>query len=287
MSAPHQAQIQGGFCHGGYDLQTEIRLINVIASREIIQKSISKNLTKSNQKSPKKKSASKRFSTKEISKNPQNFNKINLNKIKPRAKSIFVNNKNDSSLSNQNKESENTFKNQNDSLDINKELNLENKDSKYINDFLSNKVSSKLSYQDDNLIHNSSYNFESQMFDSKNNLNLNITKKTRRRTLKSYKLNELKDDEFAEEDEEDNEETENKSDTNDIYDKEKDKSFSWIKKLNEIAKNEVTKEIGSFNKKRLGILLLDLKLKGEKIVVILMKLINNFQKIQMKINYIC
>ena len=215
-------------------------------------KKSNKNLTKSNQKSPKKKSASKRFSTKEISKNPQNFNKINLNKIKPRAKSIFVNNKNDSSLSNQNKESENTFKNQNDSLDINKELNLENKDSKYINDFLSNKVSSKLSYQDDNLIHNSSYNFESQMFDSKNNLNLNITKKTRRRTLKSYKLNELKDDEFTEEDEEDNEETENKSDTNDIYDKEKDKSFSWIKKLNEIAKNEVTKEIGSFNKKKAG-----------------------------------
>ena len=48
MSAPHQAQIQGGFCHGGYDLQAEIRLINGIASREIIQKSISKNLTKSN-----------------------------------------------------------------------------------------------------------------------------------------------------------------------------------------------------------------------------------------------
>ena len=90
------------------------------------------------------------------------------------------------------------------------------------------------------------------MLESKNNCSSKIKKESKRKTFNNYKLNELKDDEFEEEEEEDNEETENKSDTNNDDYKDKDESFSWIKKLDEIAKNEGTKEIGSFNKKKVG-----------------------------------
>ena len=208
------------------------------------------NITKTNNRSKNKKDTFKRFSAEEFFKNPQNLDDIDLNKKAKKTKSIFLYNKINSSSSNQNKECQNPFKNQNDSIDINNQINLENKDSKYLNDFLINDFSSQISYQYSKLINNSSYILKEKMFESKNNFGSKIKKESKRKTFNNYKLNELKDDEFEEE--EDNEETENKGDTNNNTDKDKDESFSWIKKLDEIAKNEETKEIGSFNKKKVG-----------------------------------
>ena len=195
----------------------------------------------------------KLFSKGKIDNNPKKNNYIFDTK---KSKSIFVPNKSSSSISNNNNElddqpqEDNTFKNQYDSIETNNNLfNFEHKDSNYLNDFLTNKASSNLSYKEENLIPNSSYNLDKEMIDSQNSLNLNIpdqTKKTEKEIIKQYKIDDSEKEE-SEEDEE--EETETINEKNE----KKEKSFSWISKLNEISRNEEMKsEMNIYNKKKTG-----------------------------------
>ena len=195
----------------------------------------------------------KLFSKGKIDNNPKKNNYIFDTK---KSKSIFVPNKSSSSISNNNNElddqpqEDNTFKNQYDSIETNNNLfNFEHKDSNYLNDFLTNKASSNLSYKEENLIPNSSYNLDKEMIDSQNSLNLNIpdqTKKTEKEIIKQYKIDDSEKEE-SEEDEE--EETETINDKNE----KKEKSFSWISKLNEISRNEEMKsEMNIYYKKKTG-----------------------------------
>ena len=195
----------------------------------------------------------KLFSKGKIDNNPKKNNYIFDTK---KSKSIFVPNKSSSSISNNNNElddqpqEDNTFKNQYDSIETNNnQFNFEHKDSNYLNDFLTNKASSNLSYKEENLIPNSSYNLDKEMIDSQNSLNLNIpdqTKKTEKEIIKQYKI----DDSEKEESEEDEEEETDK--VNDMNEK-KEKSFSWVSRLNEISRNEEIKsEMNYYNKKKTG-----------------------------------
>ena len=195
----------------------------------------------------------KLFSKGKIDNNPKKNNYIFDTK---KSKSIFVPNKSSSSISNNNNElddqpqEDNTFKNQYDSIETNNnQFNFEHKDSNYLNDFLTNKASSNLSYKEENLIPNSSYNLDKEMIDSQNSLNLNIpdqTKKTEKEIIKQYKIDDSEKEE-SEEDEE--EETETINEKNE----KKEKSFSWISKLNEISRNEEMKsEMNIYNKKKTG-----------------------------------
>jgi hypothetical protein len=207
-----------------------------------------------NSKSAKKMNPfTKLFSKGKIDNNPKKNNYIFDTK---KSKSIFVPNKSNSSISNNNNElddqpqEDNTFKNQYDSIETNNNLfNFEHKDSNYLNDFLTNKASSNLSYKEENLIPNSSYNLDKEMIDSQNSLNLNIpdqTKKTEKEIIKQYKIDDSEKEE-SEEDEE--EETETINEKNE----KKEKSFSWISKLNEISRNEEMKsEKNIYNKKKTG-----------------------------------
>ena len=207
-----------------------------------------------NSKSTKKMNPfTKLFSKGKIDNNPKKNNYIFDTK---KSKSIFVPNKSSSSISNNYNELEdqpqedNTFKNQYDSIETNNnQFNFEHKDSNYLNNFLTNKASSNLSYKEENLIPNSSYNLDKEMIDSQNSLNLNIpdqTKKTEKEIIKQYKIDDSEKEE-SEEDEE--EETETINDKNE----KKEKSFSWISKLNEISRNEEMKsEMNIYNKKKTG-----------------------------------
>jgi len=199
---------------------------------------------------------SKLFSKEKIEHNPKINNRNYFDRKK--SKTIFQPNKSSSSLSNNYNEldnqpqDDNTFKNQYDSIETNNnQFNFEHKDSNYINDFLTNKASSNLSYKEENLIQNSSYNLDKEMLDSQNSLNLNIpdeTKKTEKEIIKQYKIDDSEDSE----EEEENEETEKNSDKIDNNEK-KEKSFSWISKLNDISRNEGFKsEINYYNKKKTG-----------------------------------
>lgn len=195
----------------------------------------------------------KLFSKGKIDNNPKKNNYIFDTK---KSKSIFVPNKSSSSISNNNNElddqpqEDNIFKNQYDSIETNNNLfNFEHKDSNYLNDFLTNKVSSNLSYKEENLIPNSSYNLDKEMIDSQNSLNINIpdqTKKTEKEIIKQYKIDDSEKEEIEEDEEE---ETETINDKNE----KKEKSFSWISKLNEISRNEEMKsEMNIYNKKKTG-----------------------------------
>ena len=71
--------------------------------------------------------------------------------------------------------------------------------------------------------------------------------------MKQYKIYDSEEDE-SESEEEENEETEKIIDMkNKNEDKGQDKSFSWIKKLNDISRNETVKsEMNAYNKKKTG-----------------------------------
>ena len=185
----------------------------------------------------------------------QNNKDINLNKIKP--KLILLENKSNSSLSNKNDEignqlqEENTFKNQYDSVETNNnQFNFDHKESNYLNEFLSNKASSNISYKGENIIQNSSYNFQNEINGLDDNKDSKeIIKKPAKEILKQYKLDDSENEE-SESEEEENEETRNKSDINNNDYINKDKSFSWIKKLNEISRNEGMESERDYNNKR-------------------------------------
>ena len=208
-----------------------------------------------NSKSSKKMNPfTKLFSKGKIDNNPK-MNNFNFNTKK--SKSIFVPNKSSSSISNNNNElddqpqEDNTFKNQYDSIETNNnQFIFEHKDSNYLNDFFTNKVSSNLSYKEENLIPNSSYNLEKEMIDSQNSLNLNIpdkTKKTEKEIIKQYKIDDSEKEESEEDEEE--EESEKISDKNE----KKEKGFSWVSRLNEISRNdEIKLEMNYYNKKKTG-----------------------------------
>ena len=222
-------------------------------------KSSSKNL--SNFKSTQKVTSFRKLFSKEKIENP-NIGKFNYIIKKP--KSIYIGNKSNSSISNKNNEieknilDENTFKNQYDSNETNiNQFNFEPKDSNFLNEFLTNKAPSNLSNKEENIFQNSTYYLENQIIGSKNSLNLNIPKETKKeekkKIMKQYKIYDSEEDE-SESEEEENEETEKIIDMkNKNEDKGQDKSFSWIKKLNDISRNEAGKsEMNAYNKKKTG-----------------------------------
>ena len=227
-------------------------------------KSNSKNNNKNlvNFKSTTKINPFKKLFSKEKRENLQNID--NLNSDNKRSKSIFIHNKSNSSLSNKytneienQPQDENTFKNLYDFNETNiNQFNFEHKDSNILNDFLTNKGASNLSYKEENIIQNSSYNFEDEIHDSQNSLNHNIpneSKKMEKEIIKKYKIIDSEKDENDSEEEE-NEETEKIIDMKGKNEGEdKDKNFSWIEKLDEISRNEGNKsDKNIYNKRKTG-----------------------------------
>ena len=124
--------------------------------------------------------------------------------------------------------------NQNDTLEVKED---------YFNDIFSNKSHS--TNNKNNIIKNSSYNIEDEILQNKkdsffddnfildNEANKkNDNKKIEKKLIKKYKFD--CSDDLEKEDNEDMEEPDDKNNN-------KNKSFSWIIKLNEISKNEETK----------------------------------------------
>ena len=142
---------------------------------------------------------------------------------------------------------ENTFKNQYDSIDTNQNLfNFEQKESNYLNEFLSNRSSLLQNSKEEKIVNNSFFDFQKQIQETSSKKK-DETKKTEREILKQYNLNDSeKDDEKSSEEEE----TENKNDL--ISNNDKDKNKSWIKKLNDISRNERLQIEKSSNKRKTG-----------------------------------
>ena len=160
---------------------------------------------------------------------------------------------------------------------------------------MTNKAPSNLSNKEENIFQNSTYYLENQIIGSKNSLNLNIPKETKKeekkKIMKQYKIYDSEEDE-SESEEEENEETEKIIDMkNKNEDKGQDKSFSWIKKLNDISRNEAGKsEMNAYNKKKQEVPQQGHKQKDQMMIIIIIPIsivIKIFPKISMKINYTC
>ena len=141
----------------------------------------------------------------------------------------------------------NSIQNQNDTIEIN---NFENNNINDFNDFLTNNTKSKANSKA-GIIKNSSFENEiliskkDSFFDENFKSEKSSEKKNKKKIIKKYKFNNSLEDEENEEDEEIEESNEINSKQN--------KSISWIKKLEEISKNEENKterEKDELNKKK-------------------------------------
>ena len=163
-----------------------------------------------------------------------NFGKPSKNfDIYQNSDEFYLTNKNDEISKNQ---FENTFKNQYDSISTNNNIfNFDQKESNYLNDdFFSDNVSSKKSNKDEIIIQNSSYKLDNTSLDLKKSKIETKKNKTDKEIIKQYKFNESDEsDSSSNEEIEENENMEEKSSTI-----EENKTFSWIKQLNEISRNE-------------------------------------------------
>ena len=225
---------------------------NIIKINNNINNKINNNNNIDNNK-PKKVNSIKQLFSKERESNSPIMRKAIFKK--GNSKSIVsINNQSNSLITNKNNETmshqfyENTFKNQYDSIDTNQNFfNFEHKDSNYLNEFLSNKSSLlKNSYKEEKKVNNSFFDFQKQIQET-SAMKKDETKKTEREILKQYNLNDSeKDDEKSNEEEE----TENKNDL--IPNNDKDKNISWIKKLNDISRNDRLQIEKSSNKRKTG-----------------------------------
>ena len=137
--------------------------------------------------------------------------------------------------------------NKNDSIEIN---NFENNNINAFNDFLTNNSKSKVNNDSNNIIKSS---FEDEILKSKKDsffdenfkFEKSSAKKDEKKLIKKYKFNNSDDEDNEEEEEEIEESCDKNSKQN--------KSISWIKKLEEISKNEENKterEKDELNKKK-------------------------------------
>lgn len=124
-----------------------------------------------------------------------------------------------------------------------------------LNEFFSNRSNSKQINNSKDIINNSLYNYEDEIIKEKNDSFFDDEyfksekkqeKQKEKKIIKKYNLNSLNNEENEEEEEIEDNNDGNKS-------KETNKSFSWIKKLEEISKNEemrIQKEKEEINKKK-------------------------------------
>ena len=197
-----------------------------------------------------------RKSTITVNKRKTNFTKIpNRQKfnrhrslITKKSSELFITNKFKEKY-NQSEKLVNNAYNQNDSIEIN---NLDNEKFNYFNDFISNKSTSKENIKNSNNIIKDSFNIEGEIFNFKKDsfFDVNfqkektIQKEDEEKVVQKYKFN-CSDTEV-------NGENEESEDNNDKKNEENN-SLSWIKKLDEISKNEEIKterEKEEINKKK-------------------------------------